>query len=283
MSIAGGRASGAAGGAMTGHARISLAAWGATVLGALVLTPVFSGPFLFISAFLCGAITGIGILLQNLRAPRSSYRSFSCGAGGTDLVLLPAGDAEVRADPGEGDRLRVQPADGQRDGLDQPVQRPAPGLASDPVRGLGDRRDRVADPRHRRTASSGRVGGCCCSSCTRCGPRPCTADCRRCCSSRRRSGTSCYCRPRVAGSVAGAVASRVCPTSMRPNRSRRPRSARRAPDRPDRRSALAALLPACCRRCRKVSSATAWPAPDPEPGSARRSRRPTRCWTWART
>ncbi|GAB2658546.1 transglutaminase family protein [Kribbella swartbergensis] len=55
---------------MTGHARISLAAWGATVLGALVLTPVFSGPFLFISAFLCGAITGIGILLQNLRAPR---------------------------------------------------------------------------------------------------------------------------------------------------------------------------------------------------------------------
>jgi len=55
---------------MTGHARISLAAWGATVLGSLVLTPVFSGPFLFISAFLCGAITGIGILLQNLRAPR---------------------------------------------------------------------------------------------------------------------------------------------------------------------------------------------------------------------
>ena len=30
----------------------------------------FSGPFLFISAFLCGAVTGIGILLQNLRAPR---------------------------------------------------------------------------------------------------------------------------------------------------------------------------------------------------------------------
>ncbi|MFI7060743.1 transglutaminaseTgpA domain-containing protein [Kribbella sp. NPDC050124] len=55
---------------MTGHARISLAAWGATVLGSLVLTPVFSGPFLFISAFLCGAITGVGILLQNLRAPR---------------------------------------------------------------------------------------------------------------------------------------------------------------------------------------------------------------------
>ncbi|MEV8372231.1 DUF3488 and transglutaminase-like domain-containing protein [Kribbella sp. NPDC056861] len=55
---------------MTGHVRISLAAWAATVLGALVLTPVFSGPFLFISAFLCGAVTGIGILLQNLRAPR---------------------------------------------------------------------------------------------------------------------------------------------------------------------------------------------------------------------
>ena len=55
---------------MTGHARISLAAWCATILGALVLTPVFSGPFLFISAFLCGAVTGIGILLQNLRAPR---------------------------------------------------------------------------------------------------------------------------------------------------------------------------------------------------------------------
>jgi hypothetical protein len=55
---------------MTGHVRISLAAWGATVLGALVLTPVFSGPFLFISAFLCGAITGVGILLQNWRTPR---------------------------------------------------------------------------------------------------------------------------------------------------------------------------------------------------------------------
>ncbi len=55
---------------MTGHARISLAAWGATVLGALVLTPVFSGPFLFISALLCAAITGIGVLLQNLRTPR---------------------------------------------------------------------------------------------------------------------------------------------------------------------------------------------------------------------
>ncbi|HET6989504.1 MAG TPA: DUF3488 and transglutaminase-like domain-containing protein [Kribbella sp.] len=55
---------------MTGHARISLAAWGATVLGSLVLTPVFSGPFLFISALLCAAITGIGVLLQNLRTPR---------------------------------------------------------------------------------------------------------------------------------------------------------------------------------------------------------------------
>ncbi|GAA1683229.1 DUF3488 and transglutaminase-like domain-containing protein [Kribbella yunnanensis] len=55
---------------MTGHARISLAAWGATVLGSLVLTPVFSGPFLFISAFLCAIVTGVGVLLQNLRAPR---------------------------------------------------------------------------------------------------------------------------------------------------------------------------------------------------------------------
>ncbi|WP_238163087.1 transglutaminaseTgpA domain-containing protein [Kribbella capetownensis] len=40
------------------------------MLGSLVLTPVFSGPFLFISAFLCGAVTGVGVLLQNLRAPR---------------------------------------------------------------------------------------------------------------------------------------------------------------------------------------------------------------------
>ncbi|HET6296677.1 MAG TPA: DUF3488 and transglutaminase-like domain-containing protein [Kribbella sp.] len=55
---------------MTGHVRISLAAWGATVLGSLVLTPVFSGPFFFISAFLCGVVTGVGILLQNWRAPR---------------------------------------------------------------------------------------------------------------------------------------------------------------------------------------------------------------------
>ena len=55
---------------MTGHVRISLAAWGATVLGALVLTPVFSGAFLLISAFFCGVITGVGILLQNWRAPR---------------------------------------------------------------------------------------------------------------------------------------------------------------------------------------------------------------------
>ncbi|NEA36808.1 DUF3488 and transglutaminase-like domain-containing protein [Streptomyces sp. SID13031] len=55
---------------MTGHVRISLAAWAATVLGALVLTPVFSGPFLFISALLCAAVTGVGILLQNWRTPR---------------------------------------------------------------------------------------------------------------------------------------------------------------------------------------------------------------------
>src|SRR5437773_92000 len=55
---------------MTGHARISIAAWGATVLGALVLTPVFSGPFLFVSAFLCALITGVGVGLQNLRIPR---------------------------------------------------------------------------------------------------------------------------------------------------------------------------------------------------------------------
>lgn len=55
---------------MTGHARLSIAAWGATVLGSLVLTPVFSGPFLFISAFLCAAVTGVGVLLQNLRTPR---------------------------------------------------------------------------------------------------------------------------------------------------------------------------------------------------------------------
>jgi transglutaminase-like putative cysteine protease len=55
---------------MTGHVRLSVAAWSATVLGAIVLTPVFSGPFLFVSAFLCGAITGVGILLQNWRVPR---------------------------------------------------------------------------------------------------------------------------------------------------------------------------------------------------------------------
>ncbi|WP_427894564.1 transglutaminaseTgpA domain-containing protein [Kribbella sp. GL6] len=55
---------------MTGHARISIAAWGATALGSLVLTPVFSGPFLFVSAFLCALITGVGVLLQNLRIPR---------------------------------------------------------------------------------------------------------------------------------------------------------------------------------------------------------------------
>ncbi|MEU8226451.1 DUF3488 and transglutaminase-like domain-containing protein [Kribbella sp. NPDC048915] len=55
---------------MTGHVRLSIAAWGATVLGALVLAPVFSGPFLFISAFVCALVTGAGVLLQNLRTPR---------------------------------------------------------------------------------------------------------------------------------------------------------------------------------------------------------------------
>ncbi|MDX6258821.1 MAG: hypothetical protein QOH84_509 [Kribbellaceae bacterium] len=55
---------------MTGHVRISIAAWVATVLGALVLTPVFSGPFLFISAFFCAIVTAVGIGLQNWRAPR---------------------------------------------------------------------------------------------------------------------------------------------------------------------------------------------------------------------
>ena len=83
---------------MTGHVRISLAAWGATVLGALVLTPVFSGPFLFISAFLCGAVTGVGILLQNWRAPRFVVPVVQLAVL-VELIslLLPARHAEVRA------------------------------------------------------------------------------------------------------------------------------------------------------------------------------------------
>jgi transglutaminase-like putative cysteine protease len=55
---------------MTGHVRISLAAWVATILGAIVLVPVFSGPFLFVSAFICALVTGTGILLQSWRTPR---------------------------------------------------------------------------------------------------------------------------------------------------------------------------------------------------------------------
>ncbi len=67
---------------MIGQTRISVAAWVATMLGALVLMPVFSGPFLFVSAFLCGIVTGTGVLLQNWRAPAgSSYRRPAAGAG----------------------------------------------------------------------------------------------------------------------------------------------------------------------------------------------------------
>ncbi|MFC0624324.1 transglutaminase TgpA family protein [Kribbella deserti] len=55
---------------MTGHLRISIAAWAATILGSIVLVPVFAGPFLFISAFICAIVTGTGILLQTWRAPR---------------------------------------------------------------------------------------------------------------------------------------------------------------------------------------------------------------------
>lgn len=36
-----------------------------------MLTPVFSGPFLFVSALVCAVITGVGVLLQNLRTPRA--------------------------------------------------------------------------------------------------------------------------------------------------------------------------------------------------------------------
>lgn len=55
---------------MTGHVRISIAAWFATILGSIVLVPVFAGPFLFISAFICAIVTGTGILLQTWRIPR---------------------------------------------------------------------------------------------------------------------------------------------------------------------------------------------------------------------
>ncbi len=55
---------------MIGQTRISLAAWAATILGAIVLVPVFSGPFLLVSAVICGIVTGTGILLQSWRAPR---------------------------------------------------------------------------------------------------------------------------------------------------------------------------------------------------------------------
>ena len=55
---------------MIGQTRISVAAWVATILGAIVLVPVFSGPFLIVSAFVCGIVTGTGVLLQHWRAPR---------------------------------------------------------------------------------------------------------------------------------------------------------------------------------------------------------------------
>jgi transglutaminase-like putative cysteine protease len=55
---------------MTGHVRISFAALAAVVLGAVVLTPVFTGRFLFVSVFVCAAVTGAGILMQRWRAPR---------------------------------------------------------------------------------------------------------------------------------------------------------------------------------------------------------------------
>jgi transglutaminase-like putative cysteine protease len=55
---------------MSGHVRLSVAAWVATVLGSMVLVPVFSGPYLIVSAFVCAVVTGTGVLLQHLRAPR---------------------------------------------------------------------------------------------------------------------------------------------------------------------------------------------------------------------
>jgi transglutaminase-like putative cysteine protease len=55
---------------MIGQVRLSIAAWAATVLGAFVLVPVFSGPFLIASAFLCAVVTGAGVLLQSWRTPR---------------------------------------------------------------------------------------------------------------------------------------------------------------------------------------------------------------------
>jgi transglutaminase-like putative cysteine protease len=54
---------------MIGQARLAFAAWAATVLGACVLVPVFSGPFLFVSAFLCAVVTATGVVLQSWRTP----------------------------------------------------------------------------------------------------------------------------------------------------------------------------------------------------------------------
>jgi transglutaminase-like putative cysteine protease len=56
---------------MIGQTRISVAAWAATALGAIVLVPVFSGPFLLTSIFVCGVVTATGVLLQRWRAPRT--------------------------------------------------------------------------------------------------------------------------------------------------------------------------------------------------------------------
>lgn len=49
------------------HHRLALAAWVATMLGATTLTPVFSGPFLFLAALICALVGGTGVLLQNWR------------------------------------------------------------------------------------------------------------------------------------------------------------------------------------------------------------------------
>ena len=128
---------------------------------------------------------------------------------------------------------------------DQPVQRaPLPGLAPDPVRGLGDRRDRVADPRHRRTASARPRG-----------PAAAADHVHGAYRDRARRTAAVAVHPAAAWHILLLSAEGrsyqslgpshpVCPTSMPPNRSRRPRPARPRRIGSDRRRPPRCCLPA---------------------------------------
>ena len=273
---------------MIGQTRISVAAWTATVLGAIVLVPVFSGPFLFVSALRLRRHDRHRRAAADLARTAVAGPARPVGGAGRDAVgVLPARHPEVRRAAVEGHRAGVQRPDGRRARRHQPLQRTAAtGVVLHPVRGQRDRADRPADPPGRRTVPAGGLG------------RPAVAaDVHGACGNgpRRAAGTAVHpARARLHRAAVGrgqVAAGTLGPPDRRRDGDGCERADRgvggrpgRPPDRPHSDRRRRACYRPCCQPCPRVCSATACPATDPGPASAARCRwAPTRCSTWAGT